>query len=138
MDKTMYLLRGLPGAGKSTLAKVLGRGAVTAHFEADMYFYTEVGTDPTKYDFDASKLHAAHKWCQDSVESWISGSSQPIIVSNTFTTEKELKPYYDLAKKYGYKVVSLVVENRNGGQNIHNVPEETLDKMEKRFTVKLR
>jgi hypothetical protein len=60
------------------------------------------------------------------------------VVSNTLTTEKELKPYYELAEKYNYTVFSLIVENRHGGTNVHNVPEETLDKMEKRFSIKLR
>ena len=63
-----------------------------------------------------------------------------IIVSNTSTTEKELQPYLELAKKYDYKVVSLIVENRHGNKDIHGVPEETLVKMENRFkqNIKLR
>ena len=60
-----------------------------------------------------------------------------IVVSNTFTTEKELQPYLELAMKYDYKVVSLIVENRHGSQSIHNVPEETLVKMKNRFSIKL-
>ena len=36
-----------------------------------------------------------------------------IVVSNTFTMEWEMEPYYELAKKYGYKVFSIIVENRH-------------------------
>jgi len=136
--KTMFLLRGLPGSGKSTMANVIQRSFMTCSwYEADMFWYTEVGDDYTKYDFDINRLHEAHQWCQSKVES-ILKMEQPVIVSNTFTTEKELKPYYKLAEFYGYKVVSLVVENRHGGKNIHDVPEEVLDKMEKRFSLKLK
>ena len=60
-----------------------------------------------------------------------------IAVSNTFTQEWEMKDYYDLAEKYGYKVVSLIVENRHGGKNVHGVPEDKLEIMKNRFEVKL-
>ena len=45
---------------------------------------------------------------------------------------------YAMTEKYGYMVISLVVENRHGGKNIHGVPEVTLEKMEGRFSIKLR
>lgn len=60
-----------------------------------------------------------------------------IVVANTFTQEWEMNPYIELAKKYGYKVISLVVENRHGNKNIHNVPDETIQKMVNRFEIKL-
>ena len=45
--KAIYLLRGLPGAGKSTVAKRLGG----EHYEADMYFMQD-----GEYKFDGAKL----------------------------------------------------------------------------------
>ena len=60
-----------------------------------------------------------------------------IVVSNTFTQEWEMQSYIDLAKKYGYQVTTLIVENRHGNSNVHNVPAETLDRMRQRFEVKL-
>ena len=127
--KELYLLRGLPGSGKTTLANSIGGTWV----EADHYFLNENG----EYEFDASKLKYAHKWCQDSVEESMNFQSNKIIVSNTFTQAWEMQPYYDLAEKYGYKVYSLIVENRHGGVNEHGVPQETLDKMKKRFEISL-
>jgi len=47
-----------------------------------------------------------------------------IAVSNTFTQEWELQPYYELAIKYGYYVTCIVVENRHGNKSIHGVPED--------------
>jgi hypothetical protein len=61
-----------------------------------------------------------------------------IIVSNTFTQEWEMTPYYEMAEKFGYRVHSLIVENRHGGQNEHGVPEKKLEQMENRFEVKLK
>jgi hypothetical protein len=42
-----------------------------------------------------------------------------------------------LAKKYGYKVTSVIVENRHEGKSIHSVPDITLGNMRNRFEVKL-
>jgi hypothetical protein len=60
-----------------------------------------------------------------------------VVVSNTFTQEWEMKPYFDLAEKHGYRVYSLIVENRHGGVNEHGVPEDKLEIMKKRFETKL-
>jgi hypothetical protein len=40
-------------------------------------------------------------------------------------------------KKYDYKVFAIVVENRHGGVNVHSVPEEVLESMRNRFSIKL-
>jgi hypothetical protein len=61
----------------------------------------------------------------------------PVVVSNTFTQEWEMGPYFELAKTYGYKVFSIVVENRHEGTNEHGVPDEVLTKMRERFEIKL-
>ena len=133
-NKELFLLRGLPGSGKSTLAKSIGG----IHIEADMYFMKD-----GEYQFDVTRLKDAHQWCQEGVEKSMSGLNNPeittqrIIVSNTFTQEWEMKTYYDLAQKHGYKVYSLIVENRHGGVNEHGVPEDKLEIMKNRFEVSL-
>ncbi|AHK11220.1 hypothetical protein S14_111 [Shewanella sp. phage 1/4] len=43
-----------------------------------------------------------------------------IVVHNTNTSERELKPYLKLAEEHSYEVVSLVVENRHGNHDMHN------------------
>jgi hypothetical protein len=60
-----------------------------------------------------------------------------IAVSNTFTQEWEMKPYFELAEKYGYKIFCIIVENRHGGTNLHDVPEDKLKIMRNRFEFKL-
>lgn len=131
--KELFLLRGLPGAGKSTLAESIGG----MHMEADKYFM-----DEGEYKFDAPKLKEAHAWCQTQVSNamllnYSANINERIVVSNTFTQEWEMQPYYDLAEKYGYRVYSLIVENRHDGKNQHGVPVEKLIEMKNRFQVKL-
>jgi predicted kinase len=126
--KHLFLLRGLPGAGKSTIAKSIGG----VHFEADMYFMKD-----GVYQFDATKLKMAHNWCAIQTQKAMCADEPKIIVSNTFTQDWEMKTYYELAKEEGYTVFSLIVENRHGGINEHGVPQEALDRMKARFQTKL-
>ncbi|QNR53824.1 AAA domain-containing protein [Pseudomonas phage phiK7A1] len=130
--KKLYLIRGLPGSGKSTFGLTLADAIGAFTFEADHYHYTEAGV----YDWKPENVHKAHEWCQWSVRHMMS-LSHDIVVSNTFTTEKELKPYLDLATQWGYHVTTLIVEGRHGNPSVHGVPQETLDKMRNRFSVKL-
>jgi len=132
--KNLYLLRGLPGSGKSTLSEQLGG----SHFETDKYFVGENG----EYNFDGSKLKEAHQWCQDSVANAMvlnhtTGENETIVISNTFTQEWEMKPYMDMAKNWGYRVFTIIVENRHGGVNQHGVPDEKLQQMKNRFEISL-
>lgn len=133
MEKILYIVRGIPGSGKSTFAKSLGG----AHFETDMFYMVD-----GEYKFDGSKIKEAHQWCQNSVHNAMilnhtANLNQVIVVSNTFTQEWEMKPYFDLAKTYGYQVFSLIVENRHGGLNQHGVPEDKVQIMKDRFEIKL-
>lgn len=133
MEKTLYIVRGIPGSGKSTFAKTLGG----THFETDEFFMVD-----GEYKFDPTKLKEAHRWCQDSVNTAMilnhtAGLNNVIVVSNTFTQEWEMETYFQMADTYGYKVFSVIVENRHGGINTHGVPEDKLQAMRDRFEFKL-
>jgi sialic acid synthase SpsE len=95
------------------------------HFEADMYFMKN-----GVYQFDGTKLGSAHGWCQSSVQKALEGGNK-VIVSNTFTTHREIKPYVDMCKSLG--VAYMVVKCIGKWQNVHNVPEVVLDKMRDRW-----
>ena len=124
--KSLILVRGVSGSGKSTFVQNIVHDQY--FFEADMFFVDDNGN----YKFEHSKLKDAHAWCRFQVEETMKDADD-IIVSNTFTTEREMKPYLNLAEKYGYTVFTVIVENRHGNKDVHNVPQETRQKQAERL-----
>lgn len=133
---SLYLIRGVSGAGKSTFAQLLAQEFECNYWEADMYFYNR---DTLEYKFNPAQIGQAHGWCyQNFYDDVLAGNS--VIVSNTFTTEADMQRYIDTAKEFGYTITSLVVENRANTKSVHAVPEATLQRQETllRKNLKLR
>ena len=129
---TLILVRGVPGSGKSTLAALLGIMSSAQFIEADHYFIDGEGN----YNFNPSESDKAHEYCQYHCRVALCSGSD-IIVSNTSTTEKEVQTYKNIAEECGVNFISLIVENRHGGENVHNVPPEKIQQMKNRFSIKL-
>jgi len=123
----LYLVRGLPGSGKSTFAKSIG----CFHVEADMYHVRE-----GKYSFNTDNIVQAHSWCKDQVEQALEKGID-VAVSNTFTTIKEIQFYLDLAEGFNAKGVrcrvSIYWMHKGPFGNKHRVPELTLAAMAQRW-----
>lgn len=123
----LYIIRGLPGSGKTTKAlEIIKEYPDTKHYEADMYFVSAHG----EYIFNSSLLKKAHQWCQTKTEDALKNNHN-CIVSNTFTQKWEMQTYLDLAKKYNAEVEILVMKGEY--PNIHGVPFNTIEKMKKRW-----
>lgn len=132
----LILLRGLPGSGKSTLGEIIlqmNNQQKPDVLSADNFFIDEKGS----YNFDGSKLKEAHNMCQQKCAERMRLEFSKIVVANTFTQDWEMEPYYEMAERYGYRVHSVIVENRHGGKNIHNVPDEKVEQMKNRFQIDL-
>ena len=135
-QKELYIVRGVPGSGKSTFAKSICKS--WQHVETDMFFMKK-----GQYQFDPANLGDAHQWCKNKVHCkmrptlWNRLFNRRIVVSNTFTQEWEMKTFFILARRFGYKVYTVIVENRHKGVNQHGVPENKLQAMKDRFEFQL-
>lgn len=117
----LVLIRGLPGAGKSTFARHF-EAMGWAHFETDQYFMDSTGA----YGFDPAHLGEAHAWCQQEVEHSLA-TGQSTAVSNTFVTRAEMVPYVQIAARFSARVTIVTVEGRGGSR--HAVPESVMAEM---------
>lgn len=127
---TLVMFIGVPGSGKSTAAQKFKSEnpefADANIWEADMFFIDKDGI----YNWNPTYLGMAHSWCKAQVRSDMIYDKN-VIVSNTNLTPKERKPYFDLAKEYNYDVKVIYCDG--GYKNIHNVPDETIEKMKQRY-----
>lgn len=121
----IILVRGAPGAGKSTMAeRIRGCGSCFI-FETDNFFVDSINRHD--YHFDSAFLGIAHSWNQGEViRACRDCPTVPVIVANTFCQNWELKPYLEIAK--AFKRPIYVFTLRTEHDNVHNVPEETVQK----------
>lgn len=120
----LYIIRGLPGSGKSELAERL---APDSHYAADDYF---VGKDGV-YRFNKNYLTKAHQTCYKNVENAMMNGDEVIAVANTFTTKAEYTNYIMLAEKLGYRYCEIICKGEF--QSRHDIPSKTVQNMVERF-----
>ncbi len=121
ITKSLTLIRGIPGSGKTTTAMKMG----VAHIEADMFFDKN-----GEYCFEGSKIKDAHAWCQSQVMFHLN-QDKSVVVSNSFVKIDEMKPYVEFCKKYG---ASLQIIECNGNyRSIHDVPDSTIEHMRRNW-----
>lgn len=144
MRKLVVIMRGLPGSGKSTMARWLASGADTGsaniYSTDDFFLVEEEGEEEMVYRFDPTKLGDYHglnfrSFCEGL------GKYNLLIVDNTNTRRWEWEKYENAAKKAGYSVQFLTVGEPKSSEHvqqcfercIHNVPLEKIQQMSDRW-----
>lgn len=129
---TLWIIRGLAGSGKTTLASTLmrgwGRRADENMFSADDYF---VCPTTGAYEFDRDKLKDAHNHCLRRVHQAMVYGRKDIVVHNTFSTSWEAQPYFDACEMHGY--TPFVIECQNMFGSTHDVPDAVVHRMHERW-----
>ncbi|CAG9765365.1 unnamed protein product [Ceutorhynchus assimilis] len=101
--KVLIILRGLPGAGKSTLAKsilenTIGYHQDNSHILSTDDFFMVNGC----YQFDPTRLSEAHGWNHQRTFNVVSKGYSPVIIDNTNAQMYEMRPYASMASDFGY------------------------------------
>ena len=140
-DLNLILLRGVSGAGKSTVAELFIDATIIS---TDDFFMVD-----GEYKFDANSLVENHLKCTVKAEQAMDAATKMVentsiemvkhtlVIHNTFTKQWEMTPYLILAEKYGYTVHTVIVENRHESKSIHDVPQASVDAQRDRFEVVL-
>jgi predicted kinase len=125
----ILLLRGAPGAGKTTLAEKLETlGLVAA--SPDEYMFADGGSfDPKRFPRCASKTRAKVR------QALMKGKS--VVVHQTLTREFEITPYMEIAEEFQVPVFSVIVENRHESEHPKGMSKPEIQKYKDRFSVKL-
>ncbi|XP_041373615.1 2',3'-cyclic-nucleotide 3'-phosphodiesterase-like [Gigantopelta aegis] len=100
-SKVMFIMRGLPGSGKSTIVRsIQSTYPISAVCSADDYFLKD-----GVYNFDPNKLGPAHETCRLRTEQHCQSGCPVVVIDNTNVKRWEMKEYLDLALRTNYVVV---------------------------------
>lgn len=115
----LILVRGLPGAGKSTFARKHYPDLL--HVEADMLRMSNF-----MYIWEISETVQKYKACEEIAETCLKNNADCVVV-NIFITHRNIIPYEKLAKKYGAELTVITMKTQYISE--HNVPLEAMQKM---------
>ena len=130
--KIVFILRGLPGSGKSTFAEHLVVDGGVIH-STDDFFVSEDG----EYCFDPDRLNEFHSLNFLQFKNSLKSGVPFVVVDNTNSRRREWIHYLLTAESFGYTVMILNMPHPDpevaAKRNIHGVPAEAIRAMLSRW-----
>ncbi|XP_027498427.1 NEDD4-binding protein 2 isoform X5 [Corapipo altera] len=136
VGQVLVLLRGVPGSGKSYLARnILEDNPGGIILSTDDYFNKH-----GQYHYDPNCLGEAHDWNRKRAKEAFEMGISPIIIDNTNIQAWEMKPYVTLAQQFKYEVMFREPDTwwkfkpkELERRNIHGVSKEKIKRMLERY-----
>ena len=128
-QKVVYIMRGVPGSGKSTIAAEMARTFDGKVHSTDEYFTDESG----QYSFDRSRIKEAHQKNFEAFQTSLQQELPVVIVDNTNIKRWEFENYVKIAQESGYAIREINAPTPELeealARNLHGVPEEAIRRM---------
>ena len=100
----MFIMRGLPGSGKSTIkSQIVEKYQNAVACSADDYFISR-----GSYQYNPRQVQMAHEQCQAKAKVACQSGANVIVIDNTNLQLWQMKLYTDLAGKFNYVVVVVI------------------------------
>ena len=135
MQKIVIINRGIPASGKSTLANYIKLQGI--NISVDIHSTDSFFMKSDRYIFEIDKLAQYHKQNLENFRKSILNDRDIIICDNTNIEPWEAKPYYEIAKDFGYKVVLITFKPRDikdiSRDNSKNIPQDIINDMMKKY-----
>ncbi|XP_063534423.1 uncharacterized protein LOC134744535 isoform X2 [Cydia strobilella] len=120
-SRTLILMRGLPGSGKSFLSRQIvetmcpGMNYKSFIFSTDDFFMRR-----GRYEFQRYMLPDAHQWNQNRVQEAFGRGLSPIFVDNTNVEIRHMEPYVRAGVRGGY-IIEVLEPNTPWAKNVGNL-----------------
>lgn len=137
----VYIMRGVPGSGKTTLAEYL-IGYNDRVFSADDFFTTynhETGKE--EYNWKPKFLSAAHRSAREGLVRAMNNGISPLALDNTHCVQEHFDQARELVEAHGYTAVEVALLPPEGNaalsayvdlcaaRNVHGVPRASILRM---------
>lgn len=125
--RTAYIMRGIPGSGKSTAARRLTGPAGALH-STDEYFVVD-----GVYRFDATRLPEYHARNLAAFKRSLQDGHEVVACDNTNVQLWHMEPYIAAATEHGYTVTVIEMPHPDPAtaarRNLHGTPIEVIKEM---------
>jgi predicted kinase len=142
MQRYAFIMRGIPGSGKSTVAKMIARGCFPgqANIDGSQWLTDAVihSTDDLcmvdgEYRFDVALAGERHAQNLQNFKDSLAAHKPCVIVDNTNVKVEQYHPYMKAAEAEGYRVVIVELPHPApvvaAQRNTHGVPIEVINQM---------